>query len=222
MRTITITFGITAVAMFVGLAACGDDTESASGSGGSGNTGNTGNPTSTTGADTGGATSSTGGGGENAGGGGGSATELAHCGQTCVAAVDCCPPGAMGCPDMGMTQYDCTAGECAFKGCQADADCSLIPNYKCFQEGTAEYAYGACGMPCTADADCAALQMKCLADKDGDMYCKTDAPPPAGCKKDTDCIIGGAQNGVCDVASGACTCNSDADCKVPGFDHCFD
>ena len=223
MRKITITFAITAVAMFTGLAACGDDT-SETGSGGSGNTGNASTTTSANGGSggTGSANGGAGGGtGATGGGSGGSAAELAHCGQPCAAAKDCCPAQAMGCPDMGLTQYTCDTGECVFTGCKADADCELIPNYKCFQEAAGEYEFGVCGMPCTGDTDCAALMQKCLGDKDGDKYCKAEpGNPPPKCTKDTDCAANPLGE-KCDVDSGSCTCAADTDCKNPTLSKCF-
>ncbi|KIG16155.1 Endo-1,4-beta-xylanase A precursor [Enhygromyxa salina] len=141
--------------------------------------------------------------------------DAGFCAMGCEADIDCCPMGADDCPgDAYPNNWTCNGqGVCEFGGCASDDDCGggLLDPQECHPIADLP----TCFQPCTNDTDCL-LQPGTTCSGIADDEAKYCAPPEAPCEADEDCE--GA--GICNVDTGACYCNEDANCSAEGADTC--
>jgi hypothetical protein len=105
-----------------------------------------------------------------------------------------------------------TVGMC-IPTCSADTDCPKIPfvNIQLVCKAVTQYNHTAntCVIPCTSDQACSAFQSKC----NSAGYCDWFSAAEPDCKSDADCATHVGQK-KCDVARGACYCESDQLCTA--------
>lgn len=141
------------------------------------------------------------------------------CRPTCTAAKDCASPGQ---PLQDASHYACTSNRCEWRGCQSDNECaSAVMSNKVACSAVPGADVKTCVPTCQTNADCA-VQGNPLGDA-GHWACNSGKCEWAGCTSTTDCQAALQTNKVvCEQPSGApvptCvpTCNTKADCAVPG------
>ncbi len=195
----------------------------------------------------GGGSSGTGGSGPNggssaaggAGSGGGPVVSIPICQLACVTVSQC---------DLGSAPYDpdnysCGNGYCQYEGCNSDAECQTLGNYRCRDMGgSVPFCLPACGTvadcnlgtaPYDADnyscSNGVCVYQGCNSDSEcmtiGNYLCRdTGSGPPmclAACNGVSECDMGSAPYDVDNYScsNGVCIyqgCNSDSECQTLG------
>jgi hypothetical protein len=138
-----------------------------------------------------------------------------YCAKRCKSTLDCCPAGLPNCPGSYPENFVCEAGLCKAPQCQEDSDCALSggSTLVCRSVG----GHIGCVFACSTDGECSSLgtlSAGCsrTAD-DGTRICGVAANAAVRCTSDVQCPL----NRHCQ--SGACGCETDAECG-PSLDVC--
>lgn len=135
------------------------------------------------------------------------------CFLSCTTTADCVMTGAPAYID--EDNYACTGGYCHYLGCHDDAECSVLPGYRC---GTGEIR--SCVRSCTAPTDCAPTGSPAYVDADN-YECTGGTCVYLGCRSDTECAdMPSGTTYRCDLAASLPTCTPSCttrdDCPAAG------